>query len=126
MSLSSGEQQRAQFARGLLQIWRPKGDFTPRWLLLDEPTANLDVAHGLGLLRDLRAVANQGVGVLVVLHDLDLAARFADQVLLLEAGCKVGCGEPDEIMTAETLSRIYRTPIHVERHASLGRLVVIT
>lgn len=125
-SLSSGEQQRAQFARGCLQLWRPADDSAPRWLLLDEPNANLDVAHGLALLEALRALAATGVGVLAILHDLDLAARFADRVLLLERGRVVGCGEPALVMQPATLSRVYGTAIHVEHHAALGRLVVIS
>ena len=125
-SLSSGEQQRAQFARGRLQLWRAGGDIAPRWLLLDEPNANLDVAHGLALLAGLRELAAAGIGVLAVLHDLDLAARFADRVLLLERGRVVADGAPRDVMTADTLSRVYGAPVHVEHHAGLDRLVVIT
>jgi iron complex transport system ATP-binding protein len=124
-SLSSGEQQRAQFARGWLQLWRPGGDRTPRWLLLDEPNANLDVAHGLALLEDLRSLAGHGLGVLAVLHDLDLAARYADRIVLLDGGKVVACGAPASVMTAERLSAVYGTPVHVEHHPALERLVVI-
>ncbi|MHA7815336.1 MAG: heme ABC transporter ATP-binding protein [Pseudohaliea sp.] len=124
-SLSSGEQQRAQFARGWLQLWRPPGDRTPRWLLLDEPNANLDVAHGLALLEDLRGLAGHGLGVLAVLHDLDLAARYADRIVLLDGGQVIAAGAPDSVMTAGRLSAVYGTPVHVEHHAALDRLVVI-
>ncbi len=124
-SLSSGEQQRAQFARGWLQLWRPAGDRTPRWLLLDEPNANLDVAHGLALLEELRGLAGHGLGVLAVLHDLDLAARYADRIVLLDGGQVVAAGAPESVMTADRLSAVYRTPVHVEHHAALERLVVI-
>jgi iron complex transport system ATP-binding protein len=125
MSLSSGERQRAQFAAGWLQIWPVPGEQASRWLLLDEPTANLDVAHALQLLSLLREIAAQGVGVLVVLHDLDLAARYADRVLLLEQGRVVSCGLPEQVMTGPRLSAVYGTPIHVERLPALDRLVVI-
>jgi len=124
-SLSSGEQQRAQFARGWLQLWRPSEDRTPRWLLLDEPNANLDVAHGLALLEDLRGLAGHGLGVLAVLHDLDLAARYADRIVLLDGGQVVAAGAPESVMTADRLSAVYGTPVHVEHHSALGRLVVI-
>lgn len=124
-SLSSGEQQRAQFARGWLQLWRPAEDRTPRWLLLDEPNANLDVAHGLALLEDLRSLAGNGLGVLAVLHDLDLAARYADRIVLLDGGRVVAAGPPESVMTADRLSTVYGTPVHVEHHAALKRLVVI-
>jgi len=126
MSLSSGERQRAEFARGLLQLWCPVGDTAPRWLLLDEPSANLDVAHARAMLEQLRRIASRNIGVLAVLHDLDLAARCADRVILLEAGRVVVQGAPEAVMREEILSRVYRTPIHVEQHTLLNRLVVIT
>jgi len=134
MTLSSGERQRAEYARACLQLWRPRehggrtggrDESGARWLLLDEPTANLDVAHGVTMLESFAARARGGDGVLAVLHDLDLAARFADRVALLAGGELVALGSPAEVLTAERLSSIYRTPIHVEQHAALQRLVVI-
>jgi iron complex transport system ATP-binding protein len=125
MTLSSGERQRAEYARASLQLWRPVTDATPRWLLLDEPTANLDVAHGVTLLQSLADRARSGDGVLAVLHDLDLAARFADRVALLAGGELVALGAPGDVLTAQRLSAIYGTPIHVEQHSALRRLVVI-
>jgi iron complex transport system ATP-binding protein len=131
MTLSSGERQRAEYARACLQLWRPTGQGASagaggtRWLLLDEPTANLDVAHGVGMLESFAARARGGDGVLAVLHDLDLAARFADRVALLAGGRLVALGTPGEVLTAERLSAVYGTPIHVEQHATLQRLVVI-
>lgn len=125
-TLSSGERQRVQFGRALVQLWRRPGDEGPRWLLLDEPTAHLDVAHAIGLLRAVRSCARGGTGVLAVLHDLDLAARFADEVLLLADGRPVARGRPDKVLTGERLSRVYGTPVHVEHNATLDRLVVLT
>jgi len=122
-TLSSGEQQRAQFARALLQIWRPEP--APRWLLLDEPTANLDIAHGIRLLQGVRDQTRHGVGALAVLHDLNLALRFADRLMLLHAGRAIACGPPDEVAGSELLSRIYDTPVHVEHNTALDRLVVL-
>ncbi|MEE4278956.1 MAG: heme ABC transporter ATP-binding protein [Halieaceae bacterium] len=127
MTLSSGERQRAEYARACLQLWRPEGEAgqPSRWLLLDEPTANLDVAHGVAMLESFAARARAGDGVLAVLHDLDLAARFADRVALLAGGELIALGAPAEVLTAERLTRVYGTPIHVEQHAALNRLVVI-
>jgi iron complex transport system ATP-binding protein len=125
MTLSSGERQRAEYARASLQLWQAGQGREPRWLLLDEPTANLDVAHGITMLESFAARARQGDGVLAVLHDLDLAARFADRVALLTGGELVALGTPEQVLTAERLSAVYRTPIHVEEHAKLERLVVI-
>ena len=147
-SLSGGERQRVQFARALLQIWRcgqaqaepqarpdfPGGYDRPvagegreaRYLLLDEPTANLDLNHELLVLRLARCASEDNVGVLVVLHDLNLAARFADHAALLADGILVCAGAPDRVFTSETLSRVYATEVCVERHGRLGRLVVHT
>lgn len=125
MTLSGGERQRVQFARGLLQIWRPHGDESPRWLLLDEPTANLDIAHAIDLLAALERAAQQGIGVMAIVHDLDLGVRFADRVLLLESGRVAASGAPEAVMTSEILTRVYGTPVHVEYNATLGRLAVL-
>ncbi len=126
MTLSSGERQRVQFARGLLQIWRPEGDGTPRWLLLDEPTSNLDIAHAIGLLDTLRKEARGGVGVLAIVHDLDLGVRYGDSIVLLAAGRVIAAGAPETVMTGERLSAVYGTPVCVEHNPGLGRLTVLT
>ena len=126
VTLSSGERQRVQFARGLLQIWRPASDDTPRWLLLDEPTSNLDIAHAIGLLDILREAARSGVGVLAIVHDLNLGVRYADRIALLACGRLVAAGTPETVMTPDRLSRVYGTPVFVEHNPSLGRLTVLT
>lgn len=135
-SLSGGERQRVQFARALLQVWRPPAKRTlprtrelnaaPRYMLLDEPTASLDLAHELLILRLARRARKNNIGILLVLHDLNLAARFADRVALLAGGVMVADGPPTEVFTDGTLSHVYRTNVQVERHERLGRLVVHT
>lgn len=101
-TLSGGEQQRVQLARVLAQIWEPlpEGD---RFLLLDEPTNNLDLAHQHHTLRLAKKLAYEGLGVLTILHDLNLAAQYADQVLALKAGRTVAVGPPSQIFTPETI-----------------------
>ena len=86
-TLSGGERARSHLARALAQIWEPLPDGATRWLLLDEPTAALDLAHQhhtLALVR--RWAVEQGVGVVAVLHDLNLALRYAHDSLLLAPG----------------------------------------
>jgi len=124
-TLSGGEQQRVHFARALLQIRAGHAPSEPRYLLLDEPTSNLDLVHQRRLLGLALDAARSGVGVLAVLHDLNLAAGYADRIVLLKDG-RIECsGVPAEVLEAGRLSAVYGTPIHVEHHPALDRLVVL-
>ena len=123
-TLSGGEQQRVQFARALLQVSGGLENSGDRFLLLDEPTSNMDVAHELNLLHMVKETCERMVGVIVVLHDLNLAARFSDQIILMNSGMMVASGEPEEVLTDKILSDVYLTPIKVERHEQLKRIVV--
>ena len=108
-SLSGGERARAQLARVLAQVWDPLPGGQPRWLLLDEPTAALDLHHQHHTLTTVRAWARErGVGVLAVLHDLNLALRYADRVWVLDGGCLQASGPPSETLTPALLRRVWR------------------
>lgn len=108
-SLSGGERARAQLARVLAQIWHPLPDGRPRWLLLDEPTAALDLRHQHGTMATVRRWAReQGVGVLAVLHDPNLALRYADRVWVLDGGWLQAAGTPAQTLTPALLQRIWR------------------
>ena len=112
-SLSGGEQQRAQLARVLCQIWEPVGPEGPRWLFLDEPVASLDIHHQL-MIMDLAAdYAKAGGGVVAVMHDLNLTAMYAARVLALKAGQVIACGTTAETLTTEVLSEVYSCPLRV-------------
>ena len=92
-TLSGGERARAHLSRALAQIWQAPEDGSARWLLLDEPTAALDLAHQHHAMRLLRQwAAEQGVGVVAVIHDLNLALRYADDVLVLGGNAGTGAG----------------------------------
>ncbi|MEM7279840.1 MAG: hemin ABC transporter ATP-binding protein, partial [Pseudomonadota bacterium] len=93
---------------------------------LDEPTSDLDLAHGLLVLNLAQTLTSLGVGVLVVLHDLNLAARFCDRIVLMDGGRIVEHGEPAYVLKEQLLSDVYCTDIHVEWHRSLERIVVHT
>jgi len=104
-TLSGGEFQRARIARALCQ--------EPRALVLDEPTASLDVGHQMGILELLRSSADAGMTVLLVTHSLDRAAQFADRLLLLDDGRVAAEGTPEEVLTEEIVSRVYGWPVRV-------------
>jgi iron complex transport system ATP-binding protein len=115
-TLSGGERARVQLARVVAQVWEPlAGSLAgrPRFLLLDEPTASLDFAHQHDCLRAVRVLATLGLGVLVILHDPNLALRYADAVTLLREGSVIGSGRPAEVIRAEALERLYRVPVKV-------------
>jgi len=109
--LSGGEQQRVQLARVLCQVWQPMFEGQPRWLFLDEPVASLDIGHQLGIMQLVRDYADQGGGVVAVMHDLNLTAMFADRVTIMKSGRVLAEGTPPEVMTNEILSRTYDADI---------------
>ncbi|CAM3599716.1 Hemin import ATP-binding protein HmuV [Klebsiella spallanzanii] len=110
--LSGGEQQRVQLARLLVQLWDPEP--SPKWLFLDEPTSALDIHHQQHLFRLLRQlVQERHFNVCCVLHDLNLAARYADRIILLEKGLVIHNGTPQEVLTEPVLKSLYQTEITV-------------
>ena len=113
-SLSGGEQRRVHFARTLLQLWRPSQSNDPRYLLLDEPTANLDLSSEMLLMNILKARASSNIGILIILHDLNLASHFADKIAIMKDGEIKAFGKPEEIMTDDFLTSIYEVPIKVK------------
>jgi iron complex transport system ATP-binding protein len=109
-TLSGGEKARAQMARTLAQLWHPRPDGVARWMLLDEPTAALDLAHQHAAMRLLREWARQGVGVVAVLHDLNLARRYADDVIVLDGEAGVHQGPTAEILHPALIERVWAMP----------------
>ena len=106
-TLSGGERQRVQLARALAQL---HGAPRPAALLLDEPTASLDVRHGAVVLALLRRLARDGLAVLVVLHDLNEAAYVADRVAVLADGRLVASGPAREVLRPGLLEGVYGVP----------------
>ncbi len=103
--LSGGERGRALLARVLA------GE--PDWLLADEPLASLDPAHQLDVLARLRNVADQGSGVVLVLHDLHLAARIADDAVLMRGGRVIAAGPADDVLTAPLIAEAYGVAVEI-------------
>ncbi|MGH8506395.1 MAG: heme ABC transporter ATP-binding protein [Stenotrophobium sp.] len=118
-SLSGGERSRVQLARVLAQIWEP---MLPggRYLLLDEPTASQDLAHQHACLRLVRRFSAQGVGVLAILHDPNLALRYADEVTLLCCGEVLEQGTPTAVLTPEHLKQAYGVDVEILHGSSSG------
>ena len=104
MRLSTGERQRVELARAIAQLGPPSHEH-PAWLLLDEPTANLDLAHALMMLERLQAMSRRGYGVAMVVHDLGLALRFADRIVLLRRGQVLASGPPELLVEYPELLR---------------------
>ena len=122
-TLSGGEKSRVQFARVLAQVWEaPEG--APRALLLDEPTASLDLKHQHDCLRAARAFAQEGVAVVAILHDPNLALRYADTVSLLVKGLCVAQGETAAVLTPEQLEPVYGLKLARVTVAGRSQLVV--
>ncbi len=105
-TLSGGEQQRVQLARVLAQLDLETTDAAPI-LLLDEPTASLDLAHAYGVLQLARQMSRRGVAVAAVLHDLSLAYRYSDRVLVLKNGRTEALGDPRGVLNAELVRRVF-------------------
>lgn len=122
--LSGGERQRIQFARAMCQLIASRTAPEHTLLLLDEPTANLDLPHQMLLMRQARAEARRGRTVVAVLHDLNLAATWADSVAAVANGRLVGMGPPIEVMTDGLLSDLYGCRVSVSQEP-LSRLPAI-
>src|SRR5690554_1246953 len=120
--LSGGEKQRVQLARVLLQIWEIKP--YPRYLLLDEPTSSMDIAQQHHVLAIVSRLKRRNIGVLAILHDLNLAAAYADRVALFKDGNILYQGEMDEVMTSSKLGHAFGHPVKVTRETDSDQLVI--
>ena len=115
--LSGGEQRRVVIARALAQ--------EPSVLLLDEPTLHLDINHQLEVLSLVRRLTRErGLVTILTSHDLNLAARYCDRLLMLNQGQVYALGTPEEVLTPANIRRVYRVEAEVTRHRSTGALQV--
>lgn len=123
--LSGGQQARVQLARVRVQVWDPVQNGRARWLFLDEPVASLDIAHQIGVMRMLRRFADGGGGVLMVLHDLNLAAMVADQVWLIHDGHMLDAGPPAQVIGGAGLAQAYGCAIAANQWPAAGETFVL-
>ncbi len=115
--LSGGEQQRLLLARAMAQ--------DAPFLLLDEPTAHLDLQHQISLLDQVNRLARQeNLGVVAALHDLNLVSRYADRVALLVEGELRALGQPGEVLRPDLLEQVYQVPLQVIQNPASGRQVI--
>jgi iron complex transport system ATP-binding protein len=117
-TLSAGEQRRVLIARAVAQ--------EPRVLLLDEPTANLDVAHAVSLLESVTLLArSSGAGVVAAIHDLNVALLFCDRIVLLKAGRIVAQGIPEDVMQFGTIREVFGGGLYIGRNELNGKLFLV-
>lgn len=119
-TLSGGERQRVQIGRVLCQLWDVlDGGF----LLLDEPTAPLDLAHQLAFLDIARELADRGAGVLLVMHDINLALRCADTIVMMKAGEVIAAGPPGQAVTPQNIRAVFDVDVGIAMTDAGGPLV---
>ena len=111
--LSGGEQKRVHLARTLIQAWRPSNSNDPKYIFLDEPTANLDINYEKKVMEIVRKKADEGIGILLIVHDINLAFKYSDKIAVLKDGFLLGFGSPENILTEEILSNAYDLPVKV-------------
>ena len=122
--LSGGEKQRVQLARVLAQIWRAEdigqtnstedsSSAAGRLLLLDEPTAALDWGHQTDLMQAVTTFSQAGVGVVMVLHDINLAARYAHKILAMQCSQVVAYGSVEQVITTSNMEALFATKLAV-------------
>jgi iron complex transport system ATP-binding protein len=123
--LSGGEQQRVQLARVLCQVWAPVLDSQPRYLFLDEPVSSLDIRHQLTIMDIARDFAGQGGGVVAILHDLNLAAMYADRLCVMHRGQFSATGAPGDILNDRLVETVFGCRLQVGRLPPKGMPFVL-
>ncbi|QFI37384.1 heme ABC transporter ATP-binding protein [Moritella marina ATCC 15381] len=121
-TLSGGEKQRVHFARVLTQLSKAGEQCI---LMLDEPTSALDIAHQHQTLQVAREIAKSGGAVIVVLHDLNLAAQYADRLVIINKGKIQADGTPWEALTRKLISNVYGWPVYISKHPTDDYPVII-
>ncbi|MNJ15467.1 Hemin import ATP-binding protein HmuV [compost metagenome] len=122
LALSGGERQRVHLARVLAQLWPGAEGQT---LLLDEPTSMLASLHQHTILQAVRDFAERGAAAMVILHDLNLAARYCDHLLLLQQGLPHAYGPPAGMLTADALTAVYGLQVLIQQHPERGHPLII-
>ncbi|MDG1820189.1 MAG: heme ABC transporter ATP-binding protein [Porticoccaceae bacterium] len=123
--MSGGEKQRVQLARVLAQIWQPSA-LGEQFLVLDEPTSAFDLSHQKLTLDIVRNLASRGIAVVMVLHDLNLAARCADNLVVFNGGVIEASGSPEDVLTEPLIEKVFGVKVTVAQHPVTNRPLVIS
>ncbi len=123
--MSGGEKQRVQLAWVLAQIWQPSC-LGEQFLVLDEPTSAFDLSHQKLTLDIVRQLAQKGVGVVMVVHDLNLAARCADNIVVIDGGVIAAQGSPEVVLTETLIDKVFGVKSIISEHPITKRPLVIT
>lgn len=126
--LSGGEKQRVQLARVLAQIWQPNAtstNYPSRLLLLDEPTAHIDLGHQQQLMTEIKRFTLQGVTVLLVLHDINLAIQYADKLVAMTEGRIEAVGAPEAIINQPLIDKLFGKQVRVMHLPDNHRPIVL-
>lgn len=122
-TLSGGEKQRVQLARVLAQI---SVDSTlPRYLFLDEPTSALDMKHQFATLKMLKSLCLENIGILIILHDINLAAMYCDRIILLKNGVLLNIGTPAAVLQRNTIKQGFGVDVHILNHPTTETPIMI-
>ncbi|HIK79746.1 MAG TPA: heme ABC transporter ATP-binding protein, partial [Porticoccaceae bacterium] len=121
--MSGGEKQRVQLARVLAQIWQPSC-LGEQFLVLDEPTSAFDLSHQKLTLDIVRQLAQKGVGVVMVVHDLNLAARCADNLVVIDGGVIAAQGSPEMVLTETLIDKVFGVKSIISEHPITKRPLV--
>lgn len=120
LTLSGGEKQRVHFARVLAQVWEKPADGSTRYLLLDEPLNNLDISYQQEFLQVAASFVKDGVVLVAVLHDINLAAQYGDRLFFFKEGNMVAEGTPAETITTPLLKNIFDISPAVIKNPATG------
>jgi iron complex transport system ATP-binding protein len=120
LTLSGGEKQRVHFARVLAQVWEKPADGNTRYLLLDEPLNNLDISYQQEFLQAAASFVKEGVVLVAVLHDINLAAQYGDRLFFFKEGSMIAEGTPAETITTPLLKNIFDISPAVIKNPATG------
>ena len=115
--LSGGEKKRVHFARTLLQVWSNEKTQKNKYVLLDEPSSNLDLYHELQLIKILKNEAKIGLGILLIIHNLNLALKYSHKIAVFNKGEVAYYGDTNGVMGSDLLSTVFNVPINIDKNS---------